>query len=563
MIENITKIINNAIDSLEYKNIKIILSNREELCDYQSDSVFMLAKEHKKSPLTIGTEIVEAINKIDNFDDYFTTVNFAPPGFINITLSDKMINNYLVKMSNEEKFGLNKPEKEELFFLDYGGYNIAKPLHIGHLRPTIIGEAIKRIIKYKGHKVIADVHLGDYGLQMGQVIYGILSDGVLTENITIDYLNEVYPKISSLCKEDENVKLKCNEITKELQNKNENYVKIWDKILEVSLDDIKDLCNYLGVSFDLWQGESDANKYLDEVENILNSKNLLELSSGATVIDIAKESDKKVYPPMIFKTSSGAYLYGSTDLATVYERKIKHNPNHIIYVTDFRQSLHFEQFFRASDKVGFMPLESLEHAYNGTINGDDNKPFKTRSGSAPKLRELFELVKETFISLKEENANMDNEDLDKIVNAIIKFADLQNSRDKDYIFDPLKFASVVGKTGPYILYTYLRIDKILKNENISYNLSDKIYNNIDRKLRLKLITLENSIELAFKERKPSFVADYIYNLALLTNTFYQSNHITNLEDEENKQSWLYILSLTNKVIKEMLNLIEIEIPKYM
>lgn len=563
MIENITKIINEACKNLEYKNIKVILSNREELCDYQSDSAFLLAKEHKKAPVVIGNEIVEAINKIDNFNDYFTKVEFVMPGFINITLSDEMINDYLRKMNEEEKFGLNKPDKKELFFMDYGGYNIAKPLHIGHLRPTIIGESIKRIIKFKGHDVIADVHLGDYGLQMGQVIYGILEDGLKIEDITIDYLNDVYPRISSLCKENEEVKLKCNEITKKLQDKDENYVKIWDKILKVSLDDIKDLCNYLGVSFDLWQGESDANIYLDEVEEILNSKNLLVKSEGATVIDISKETDKKVYPPMIFKTSGGAYLYGSTDLATVYERKNKHNPDHIIYVTDFRQALHFEQFFRASDKASFMPLESLEHAYNGTINGTDNKPFKTRSGGAPKLRELFELVKETFISLKEENKNMDKEDLDKIVNAIIKFADLQNGRDKDYIFDPVKFSSVVGKTGPYILYTYLRIDKILKNEKVSYNLSDKIYNNIDRKLRLKLITLENSIELAFKERKPSFVADYIYNLALLTNTFYQSNHITNLDDEENKESWLYILSLTNKIIKEMLYLIEIDIPKYM
>ena len=563
MIENLTKIINETCRDLEYKNIKIILSNREELCDYQSDSAFILAKEHKKAPFVVGNEIVETINKMDNFSDYFTKVEFVAPGFINITLSDKMINDYLIKMNTEDKFGIKKPNKKELFFLDYGGYNIAKPLHIGHLRPTIIGESIKRIIKFKGHDTIADVHLGDYGLQMGQVIYGILNDKIEIKNITIDYLNEVYPKISSLCKEDETVKLKCNEITKKLQDKDERYVKIWDRILEVSLNDIKDLCNYLGVSFDLWQGESDANIYLKEVENILNSKNLLRLSEGATIIDIAKETDKKEYPPMIFKTSGGGYLYGSTDLATIYERKQKHNPDHIIYVTDFRQSLHFEQFFRASDKANFIPYESLEHAYNGTINGTDNKPFKTRSGAAPKLRELFELVKETFISLKEENKCMDNEDLDKIVNAIIKFADLQNSRDKDYIFDPIKFSNVVGKTGPYILYTYLRIDKILKNENISYNLSNKIYNNIDRKLRLKLITLENSIELAFKERKPSFVAEYIYSLALLTNTFYQQNHITNLDDEENKQSWLYILSLTNKIIKEMLYLIEIEIPKYM
>lgn len=563
IIEILNDIFNKVLVDLEIDaKASIIKSNRPELCDYQYDGVFKLASTLHENPIIIGEKIVNKVNELDNFNHYFKTVEFVKPGFINITISDELINELLIKISTEEHLGLSEPQNKETFFLDYGGYNIAKPLHIGHLRPTIIGESIKRIIKYMGHNVIADVHLGDIGLQMGQVIYGIKRDNLKIEDINIDYLNKIYPEISGLCKTDEKIKEECAFITKELQAGNGEYTAFLNKITEVSIEDAKKICDYLGISFDLWQGESDSLKYLSDVEKILTEKNLLELSEGALVVNVKKENDNKPMPPMMFKKSNGAYVYDSTDLATIYERKQKFNPDHIIYVTDFRQNLHFEQVFRASDLAQIMPYHSLEHAYNGTINGTDGKPFKTRQGNAPKLSELFDLVKETFISLKETNKDMSKEDIDIIVNAIIKFADLQNNREKDYIFDIAKFSNVVGKTGPYVLYTYVRINKILK-EYGNIELNSIIYNDSDRNLRKKIIEFDLDLKKAFKDRMPSNIAEYIYDLCVVMNTFYQNNHINGLEDEKQKSCWLYVLKTANRVLKELLYLLMIDIPTVM
>ena len=564
IIDTLSGIVTDATNKLGYSNtMNVIKSNRPDLCDYQCDGVFNLAKEYKKNPLELGEEIVNEIKSMEYFDKYFREVQFVKPGFINISLSDSFINNALIDM-NKGKFNFRKPEKIETFVIDYGGYNIAKPLHIGHLRPTIIGESIKRIVAYVGHKTISDVHLGDYGLQMGQVIYGIKRDKLTIAEIDIDYLNKIYPEISGLCKTDDEILEECATITKDLQDGNEEYAEIWDKIMKVSIDDAKNICDYLDVSFDLWQGESDSYQYLEELENILNEKKLLTLSEGALVVNVKSEDDNKPMPPMMYKKGNGAYVYASTDLATIYERKLKYDPDHIIYVVDVRQNLHFNQVFRTSDMAGIMPFESLEHAYNGTINGTDGKPFKTRKGDAPKLRELFDMVRESFINTKESNKDMSSEDVEKIVNAIVKFADLQNARDKDYIFDVDKFSAVVGKTGPYILYTYLRMNKIIKDLNIKTNiLSNNIYNNADRELRIKLLELENNFEMAFNNRKPHYIAEYIYELCVAANNFYQTNHLSNLDDKQKLNDWLYVLELTNKVIEEMLSLLIIKIPTAM
>ena len=561
ILEILNNIFKNVLKELNLDiDVNVIKSNRPELCDYQFDGVFKLASINHENPIIIGEKIVNKLQQLDNYDDYFKKVEFVKPGFINITISDKLINNLLLKINNKEHFGMKKPEKVETFFLDYGGYNIAKPLHIGHLRPTIIGESIKRIIKFMGHNTISDVHLGDYGLQMGQVIYGIKRDNLTIEEINIDYLNKIYPEISSLCKEDEQIKEECSKITKELQDNNPKYVKIWNKIVEVSIKDAKKICDYLSVSFDLWQGESDACNYLEKVEEILKEKKLLVQSEGALVVNVKREEDNKPMPPMMFKKSNGAYVYDSTDLATIYERMIKYHPDHIIYVTDFRQNLHFEQVFRTSELAGFLPYKSLEHAYNGTINGSDGKPFKTRQGNAPKLSELFNEVKETFVNMKETNKEMSESDINIIVNSIIKFADLQNNREKDYIFDIAKFSNVVGKTGPYVLYTYVRTNKMLNCEGY---LTDTVYNDFDRNLRKKIIEFDLEVEKAFKDRMPHHIADYIYDLCLTMNTFYQNNHINNLEDENKKNSWIYILNTANKILKEMLYLLMIDIPTVM
>lgn len=545
-------------------NIKISKSNRPDLCDYQSNDVFRISKELKKSPIVVGEEIVNRINALDNFDDYFESVTFVKPGFINITLSSSFINRVVRCINDDSKFNIRLPKNREVFVVDYCGANVAKPLHVGHMRTTIVGESIARIIRFMGHKTICDVHLGDYGLQIGQVIYGIKRDHKKLDEIDISYLDKIYPEISALSKENEDIKDKCAQITKELQEGNKEYTELWKKILEVSVADIKGICNYLGAHFDYWYGESDAYPYLNEVESLLKEKCLLKESEGALIVDVRQADDKKEIPPLLFKKSNGAYLYASTDLACILQRKKDFNPDHILYITDLRQALHFEQVFRTAEKLDLFKKEQLEHLGYGTVNGMDGKPFKTRDGKAPKLQNLFDEVKEIFISKKEENKNLSNDDLDKIVNSILKYGDLQNSKEKDYIFNIEKFSETVGKTGPYILYTYLRINKILKDNNYKGSeLSNTIYNESDRNLRIKLFDLEDYIYLAFNNRNPFYIADYIYDLCLLLNNFYQNNNISNLCDDVNKNDWLFILNLSNRVLKELLNLLIIDIPSKM
>lgn len=557
---NIRNIIKNDVyevlkDYIECEKIIIEQPKLKTMGDY-SIPCFTFSKSMHKSPNEIALLISEKINK-DNYKK-IEVLN----GYLNLVIDDTLLNNKIMNMNNQAKFGLDSVEKEELFFLDYGGPNVAKPLHVGHMRTAIVGESIKRIIEFTGHKTISDVHLGDYGLQIGEVIYGMIRDNINVDDLDIKYLDKIYPEMNKLCKEDENLKQECALITKKLQDGDEVYQKYFKKIKEVSVNDIKKNYDYLSVSFDLWQGESDSYEYLHSVEKVLNDKTLLQESDGALIVEVSKEEDKKELPPLVFKKSNGAYLYASTDLATIYERVTKYKPDHILYIVDNRQELHFEQVFRTCELSKLYDLEKLEFLGYGTVNGSDGKPYKTRSGDTPKLENLFNQAKEIFISKKESNKDMDNADVDKIVNSILKFADLENSRERDYIFDLAKFSDVVGKTGPYILYTYLRLNKIIENSNIN-ELSNIIYNESDRDLRFKIINLESSINCAFKERKPNYIADYLYELCVLANTFYQNNHINNLENEVQKNDWIYILNLTNKIIKQLLYLLVIDIPTIM
>jgi len=562
----ILEILGNYINDVLKKNdfgydIHVILSNRKELCDYQIDDCFKLAKELHTSPLEIGNQIVSIVRNDDAFGEYFDEIEAVAPGFVNLKVSDSFITTMLKSMYENPKFNIQAPEIEETYFIDYGGPNVAKPLHVGHMRTAIVGESIKRIISYMGHKTVADVHLGDFGLQIGQVIYGIKKENK-ENDITIDYLEELYPRMSALCKEDESIKEECALITKELQEGNLEYRELWKQIMEVSVADIKRLYDYLDVHFDLWQGESDAYEYIPVVEDILESKGLLQDSEGAKIVEVSEESDSSPVPPLIFKKSNGSYLYATTDVATIYEREEKYHPDHILYVVDNRQKMHFDQVFRTCKKA-LITDANLEFLGYGTVNGTDGKPFKTRKGDAPKLDSLFLQIKEIFKNVKEGNGSMSDEDSDKIVNSILKFADLQNNRDRDYIFDIDKFSNVVGKTGPYMLYTTLRINKILKNEEWNHTLSNNVYNESDRKLRIKLLELDLSLKNAFTYRMPSYIADYIYNLAILANNFYQTNHINGLEDETKKNDWLFVLNLTSMVLEEMLHLIVIDIPSFM
>lgn len=562
MKKEIQKFIESVFNKLNIDLLYNVVSetNKKELCDYQINSVFSIAKSLGKNPKEIGEEISKEINSLEKFSNYFKEVSFVMPGFINIKVSDILINkilNYNIK----NNFGIEEAP-EETYFLDYGGPNIAKPLHVGHLRPAIIGESVNRILKLKGYKTISDAHFGDFGLQMGQVIYGIIRDNIKEEEINIEYLNKIYPEMSKLCKEDENILIECKRITKELQENNPEYLKYLDEIIEVSLTDIKRLYNYLGVSFDLWLGERDSFPYVKPLIDYLNEKNLVTLDDGAYIIDIKKDTDTKEIPPFMLLNSSGATMYSTTDLATIYDRVHKYKIDHMLYFTDFRQEMHFEQVFRVCDKSGLFPYEKLEHIKNGTINGSDNKPFKTRSGDTLKLDDLITQTKEVFISKKETNKDMSESDLDKIVNAIIKFADLSNSRDKNYIFDLSKFSDVNGKTGPYILYTVLRIKKLLKDN--SFTLEE--INDSDektRELKIKLTEFDKYLSLSVSSRMPHYICEYLFDLCNLVNNFYQNNNLKNEEDLNKKNNWLNILNYSFELIKTGLDTLIIEIPEIM
>ena len=554
------EIFNKVFKELGYENdTKINKSNKD--ADYQCDDCFKLAKAYHKSPMAIGEEVVEAIKKDENFGKYFKEVTFAAPGFINIKVSDEYICTNLKELMKKEILGATK--ENDMIVIDYGGPNVAKPLHVGHLRAAVIGQAINNILKFKGNKTVGDVHLGDIGTQMGQVIYAIIHDfpNQKYEDIEfdLDYLNVAYPRMSALCKEDEEVRVECAQITKDLQDGDPNYKILWEKIWDISVGDIKRIYDYLSVHFDLWYGESHAYAQFPEMMPFLEKAGVVREDNGAKIIDVKEESDKFELPPLMLQKSDGAYLYATSDLGTIWQRVKDFNPDTIIYVVDARQSMYFVQVFRAAKK-SHMYEGGLEHYGFGTMNGTDNKPFKTRSGGALKLEDLIKQVQQSFISLREENKDMDKEDLDKIVNAIIKFADLQNDLERNYIFDIKKFSEVNGKTGPYILYTYLRINKII-NENNS-ELSNTVYSETDRALRLKLLEVSEVIDQAAKERKPHHIANYLYDLSVVANNFYQNNKIIGLEGKQ-KDDLEVVLNFNNKVIETLLGLLGISIPKAM
>ncbi len=563
MNSKLESILNSAFIKLGYETDVKVIKSKEDSVDFQCDDLFKLAKVYHKAPFMIGDEVVSELKKLNDYSDYFKSVECVKPGFINMCVSDKFINSTLREIMEKDKFGVSLDS--DTIVLDYGGPNVAKPLHVGHLRTAIIGQAINNILTFKGNKVIGDVHLGDIGTQMGQVIYGVMEDfpDLSKAEITLDYLNKTYPKISGLCKEDDEVKKKCLSITKELQDQllegEGIYIDLWKKIYEISVIDIKRLYDYLDVKFDYWYGESDAFKYYNEMIPYIESKGIVKVDNGAKIIEVSAEDDKINMPPLIFQKSDGAFLYATSDLGTIWQREKDMHPDNIIYVVDARQNLHFTQVFRVVKKAGYYD-GGFEFCGYGTVNGKDNKPFKTRSGDAYKLDDLINDVRDEFISLREENKNKSGEDLDKIVNSILKFADLQNDLTRNYIFDIKKFSEVNGKTGPYILYTYLRINKLL-SENTK-EISDNIYNEADRNLRLKLIDVPNIIDMAAYERKPHHIANYLYELCVLSNNFYESNKLTEME-EDVKQEIISLLKFNNVVIETLLNLLGIYVPNEM
>ncbi len=558
MIENVIKTeINKAIKQafgLDYLS-NVHISNIENI-DYQCDDCFSLAKILHKAPNIIAEEIVSIFEKEEYLKDIFEQIS-CKNGFVNFVLSEKFIKNELDKISLDEKLGVEKPQKPELFFFDYGGPNIAKPLHVGHLRSPIIGESVKRIISFAGHKTISDVHFGDFGLQIGEVIFGLKEKNIKKEDITLELLNEIYPEINARIKIDEALNKECAEITKQLQEGNKEYLEYFKIIREISSKDILRIYDYLDVHFDLLKGESDSYAYIDKLTKILNERHLLTESNGAKVIDIKKETDKKELPPLIFQKSNGAYLYGTTDMATVLERKENFDIDHILYFADIRQELHFTQFFRACEKAGIVKENQLEFYGFGTVNGVDGKPYKTREGKSPSLDSLFVEVK----NMLKQNKEMDLEkesDLDEIVNSVIKFADLQNNYEKDYIFDLEKFSKLEGKTGPYILYSYCRFNKVLnKFCSVKQELLSESKNDFERNVKMKLLNFAPTFQRAFVERKPSIIADYVFDLSLKLNNFYENNRLLDDNNKKYLSSWLSIINLSLKILKQCLNLLVI------
>ena len=576
-IEQISDIFMNTFEELGYDKSagKVNVSNRPDLCQYQCNGALACAKKYKKAPNAIAQEVVEKLKE----NEIFSKLEIAGPGFINITLNDEFLVDYVNKMNTDERFGTSQATEIKKIIVDYGGANVAKPLHIGHLRSAIIGESIKRIAKYLGPDVIGDVHLGDWGLQMGMVISEVERrnpslpyfdesfEGEYPEEapFTIDELEDIYPYASKLAKSDEAVMEAAKKATVELQQGRRGYVALWKHILNVSVNDLKKNYGALDVSFELWNGESDAQKFIPEMIESLKEKGFAKESEGALVFDVSEEIDKSPVPPLLLLKSDGASLYGTTDLATVVERVRDLKADEIIYLADKRQGLHYEQFFRAAKKSGIANENTvLDFIGFGTMNGKDGKPFKTREGGVMRLADLINLIKEAGKEKLKDNKNIAEEDVEEISSkvglAALKYGDLSNQASKDYIFDIERFASFEGNTGPYILYTIVRIKSILNRANMT-DMNKAILvpqSETERNLMLQLIKFNEVIELSFRDRAPHKICEYIYELSNNFNRFYNDTRIVSEEDESKKASWLVLINLVKNVLEQCLDLLGME-----
>ncbi|MDU1412302.1 MAG: arginine--tRNA ligase [Clostridium sp.] len=576
-IEQISDVFKNAFEDLGYtrESGRVNVSNRPDLCEFQCNGALADAKKFKKAPRMIAEEVVEKLkdNKI------FKNLEIAGPGFINITIDNEFLIEYVNEMNKDERLGLSKATEVKKIIVDYGGANVAKPLHIGHLRSAIIGESIKRIAKFMGHEVIGDVHLGDWGLQMGMVISEVERRQpnlpYFDENyegeypseapFTIDELEDIYPYASKLAKSDEKVMDAAKQATVALQQGRRGYMALWNHILNVSVADLKKNYGALNVDFELWNGESDAQKLIPEMIKFLKDEGYAYESEGALVLDVSKEDDKTEIPPLLLLKSDGASLYGTTDLATVLERVRDLNADEIIYLADKRQGLHYEQFFRAAKKTGIAGENvGLDFIGFGTMNGKDGKPFKTREGGVMRLADLINLIKEAGKEKLKNNENVSSEEVEEISSkvglAALKYGDLSNQASKDYIFDIDRFASFEGNTGPYILYTTVRIKSILNKANVSEEkgIIGEPQSDAERNLMLQLIKFNETIELSYRDRAPHKICDYIYELSNNFNKFYNDTRILTEEDENKKASWLNLIRLVKDTIEQCLDLLGME-----
>ena len=559
----------------------VTLSNRPDLCQFQCNGAMAAAKEYKKAPIAIANEVTEKLTG----NPMFSKCEACPPGFININLCDDFIADFVNQMANDgERFGVDKVVAPKKIMIDYGGPNVAKPLHVGHLRSAIIGESIKRTARFMGDEVIGDVHLGDWGLQMGLIITELKLrkpelvyfdenyDGAYPTEppFTISELEEIYPCASGKSKEDETYKEAAMTATYELQHGRRGYQALLSHILNVSVSDLKKNYEKLDVTFDLWKGESDAQEYIPDMVQKMKDDGFAYISEGALVVDVKEETDTKEVPPCMILKSDGASLYNTTDLATLVWRMKDYNPDSVIYVVDKRQELYFTQVFRCAKKTGIVPADkNLYFVGFGTMNGKDGKPFKTRQGGVMRLEYLLKEVEDKMLEKIKENGTMDDEMASVTAQVVglsaVKYGDLSNQASKDYIFDIDRFTSAEGNTGPYILYTIVRCKSILSKAGARSFDGDILpaHSESERALQLELTKLMASLTAAYEDMAPHKICAYIYDLANAFNRFYHDTKILTEEDENVKASYLKLLNVTRGVLEKSIDLLGFKAPERM
>ncbi|HIS63792.1 MAG TPA: arginine--tRNA ligase [Candidatus Avoscillospira avistercoris] len=559
---------------------RVTVSNRPDLCQFQCNGAMPAAKQYRKAPIAIANEVVAQLQT----DEMFSKVEAVNPGFINLNLSETALADYVGQMKQDSRFGVPLAEKEKTIVIDYGGPNVAKPLHVGHLRSAIIGESIKRIYRYFGHKVTGDIHMGDWGLQMGLIIAEVqerhpelpyFDDNFTGEYpkeapFTISELEEIYPAASAKSKEDAAFAEKAHTATYLLQTGKRGYKAMWDHIMAVSVADLKKNYAKLNVEFDAWLGESDAQPFIEPMLADIKEKGLCRESEGALVLDVQEETDTKEVPPCILVKSDGATLYATTDLATLVQRERDFHPDKVLYVVDKRQSLHFEQVFRAARKAGIVrPETELQFLGFGTMNGKDGKPFKTREGGVMRLERLIREVTEFVYAKIQENNIVEGdaamETAGKIALAALKYGDLSNLATKDYIFDLDRFSAFEGNTGPYILYTIVRIKSILSKYqgDVSAATIQPAANDAARDLMLALTRFADNLILCCRDSAPNILCAYIYELAGYANKFYHETKILTEEDPQKQAGYIALIDLTRAVLEQSIDLLGFSAPEKM
>ena len=559
------------------------ISNRPDLCEYQCNGAMAARKKYGKAPAVIAAEVVEKLKA----NPAFELAEAVGPGFINLKVKGEFLQQYLLEMQEDPDLSVEKTKSPKTIMLDYGGPNVAKPLHVGHLRSAIIGESIKRIGRFMGHKMIGDVHLGDWGLQMGLIVTELrhrqpdlpyFDDNWKGEYpkeppFTISELEEIYPSASARSKEDEAYRQEALEATKLLQNGKPGYRALWEHILNVSVADLKKNYKKLNVEFDLWKKESDAQPYIPDMVQRMKAEGYAYEDQGALVVDVKEESDTKEVPPCILLKSDGASLYTTTDLATIVERMKLFHPQEIIYIVDKRQEMHFTQVFRCARKTGLVGEDTqLKFLGFGTMNGKDGKPFKTRDGGVMRLETLIGEITDEMYRKILENHEADPEEARKTAEivglAAIKYGDLSNQASKDYVFDVERFTSFEGNTGPYILYTIVRIKSILSKYREAGRTVETggilpPAGDVEKELVLSLCGFNSAIAQAYAETAPHKICSYIYELSNAFNRFYHETKILSEEDERQQESWIQILELTRRVLETSIDLLGFSAPERM